>query len=181
MTELSTELLEQKMKSVPQSGDIFLYRGQEVRLKITSSYLKPRVTLLQNELTVNLYKDLPIPDISDMIRQWYIKKAKEIIISDVDYRSRQLELEFGKISIKEQQSRWGSCSSKRNLNFNWRLIMAPAEIMEYVIIHELAHLIELNHSKRFWDIVNRYDAGYKEHKGWLKRYGQVLFNILPKK
>jgi predicted metal-dependent hydrolase len=81
---------------------------------------------------------------------------------------------YNKISVKEQKSRWASCSTKRNLNFNLFLAALPVEIIDYVIIHELVHLVELNHSKKFWDVVGLADPEYKKHREWLHRYGSLV-------
>lgn len=76
------------------------------------------------------------------------------------------------VTLREQSTRWGSCSSKGSLNFNWRLVHFPTEIIDYVIIHELAHRTHLNHSASFWNLVAQYDPEHTKHRGWLKRNGQ---------
>jgi len=78
-------------------------------------------------------------------------------------------IDYGKITIRDQDSRWGSCSSQGNLNFSWRLIKTPQEVLEYVIIHELAHIKHMDHSKQFWELVEQYDPLYREHRRWLRR------------
>ena len=72
-----------------------------------------------------------------------------------------------RISIKDQRTLWGSCSVRGNLNFNWRLVLAPPDVMDYVVIHELAHLREMNHSRRFWAIVAEFAPEYRRHRKWL--------------
>ncbi|GLG00989.1 hypothetical protein Alches_10280 [Alicyclobacillus hesperidum subsp. aegles] len=81
------------------------------------------------------------------------------------------------VRVREQKSRWGSCSSKRNIQLNWRLIQAPEWICDYVIIHELAHLREMNHSARFWSIVESILPNWQEARNWLKQYGDDLFRL----
>ena len=81
---------------------------------------------------------------------------------------------YGRVTIREQKTRWGSCSSKHNLNFNWKLIQAPPQALDYVVIHELCHLIEFNHSPRFWRLVEQYQSDYKTWKSWLKKNGSTL-------
>ena len=83
-----------------------------------------------------------------------------------------------RITIRNQRTRWGSCSSKGNLNFNCLLSLVPERVMEYVVVHELAHLIEMNHSKRFWKIVEEIIPDYKEQKRWLKENGDGLIRKL---
>ena len=81
---------------------------------------------------------------------------------------------YGRVTIRQQRSRWGSCSAKRNLNFNWKLILAPPECLEYVVIHELAHLKVFNHSEAFWDEVRKRMPDYDVWRKWLKLHGQEL-------
>jgi predicted metal-dependent hydrolase len=87
----------------------------------------------------------------------------------------QMNLSFGDIRIKDQKTRWGSCSKSGNLNFNWRLILAPDWVLDYVIVHELCHLVELNHSARFWRLVQHAFPRYQEAKAWLRENGSSLF------
>lgn len=82
--------------------------------------------------------------------------------------------EYGRVAVRDQRSRWGSCSSKRNLNFNWKLIMAPPEALDYVVVHELCHLREFNHSPRFWARVRSIMPDYEFWKKWLKAHGGEL-------
>lgn len=81
---------------------------------------------------------------------------------------------FGRITIRNQKTRWGSCSAKGNLNFNVALMRAPLEVLDYVVVHELCHRIELNHSTRFWKEVERVLPNYKEQEKWLKDHGKKL-------
>ncbi len=80
---------------------------------------------------------------------------------------------IGKVRLKNNRSNWGSCSSKRNLNFSTRILLAPVDVIDYVIIHELSHLIEMNHSHRFWKIVATADPTYKKKEKWLKKHGHL--------
>lgn len=98
----------------------------------------------------------------------YRKKAEMILTERVHYYEPILGVKVNRIHIKDQKTRWGSCSSKKNVNLNWRLILAPQEVMDYVIIHELCHLIEMNHSRAFWELVESICPDYRERKQWLK-------------
>jgi predicted metal-dependent hydrolase len=115
--------------------------------------------------------------IHELLKEWYKQNAKAIIKERVQMWSHTMKLSYNRITIKDQRTRWGSCSTLRNLNFNWRLVMAPLAVLDYVVVHELAHLVEMNHSARFWSIVESYFPDFKECKDWLKHNGMTLFYI----
>jgi predicted metal-dependent hydrolase len=108
------------------------------------------------------------------MQEWYRQQTTAIIAERLPTLSGKLNLEYNKVSIKNQRLRWGSCSGKKNLNFNLLLAAAPLEVIDYVIIHELMHLIEPSHSKRFWQLVSTADAEYKRHKKWLADYAPII-------
>ncbi|SHK65460.1 M48 family metallopeptidase [Hespellia stercorisuis] len=112
-----------------------------------------------------LTADMRAPD-----GQTYREQARQAIIPRVNYFAERMELRPNSIRIKEQKSRWGSCSSKRNLNFNWRLVLMPQEVMDYVVVHELCHLRYMNHSQEFWAYVEQIMPDYRRWKKWLKEY-----------
>ncbi len=91
-----------------------------------------------------------------------------------EYYARQMQVSYGRVAVKDQKTRWGSCSAKGNLNFNWRLILAPGEVLDYVVVHELAHRREMNHSVRFWNLVESVLPDYQQRKRWLKENGDRL-------
>ena len=107
-------------------------------------------------------------------RKWYISAARCEIKEKLKYYSSIIGVSYNDVRIKEQKTRWGSCSKKGNLNFNWKLIMAPAWVLNYVIVHELCHLRYLNHSKEFWSILANYMPDYKNATAWLKENGSAL-------
>ncbi len=108
------------------------------------------------------------------LRQALSKRALVRIREELAVWAPKIGVEFGRVAIRDQKSRWGSCSAKKNLNFNWKLIMAPEEALRYVVIHELCHLIEFNHSARFWGFVAAQMPEYELWKKWLKNHGSEL-------
>ena len=116
-----------------------------------------------NEKNIKLY-----------LTSWYKQQARKVIGERVKYFSSRSGLQFKSLSITEAQTRWGSCSSDKNLHFNWRLVMAPIEVIDYVVVHELAHLEEMNHSRDFWEKVRKMFPIYRQYNTWLKRYGHTL-------
>lgn len=103
-----------------------------------------------------------------------VQKALRVIPERVEYFAEMMNVTYGRITIREQKTRWGSCSSEKNLNFNWKLILAPPEVLDYVVVHELCHLKEMNHSKAFWDEVGKVMPEYETYKLWLKENGWKL-------
>lgn len=104
------------------------------------------------------------------------KTAKDIIRARVEHWGSAMNFEYGRVFIKDQRTLWGSCSGKRNLNFNWRLAAAPTEVLDYVVIHELCHLREMNHSKRFWALVAVTCPAYAARRKWLRDNSGALRN-----
>lgn len=121
---------------------------------------------------------LPEPEDENAVRaalkQALSRRALTRIRERLGEYAPRLGVEFGRVAIRDQKSRWGSCSAKHNLNFNWKLIMAPPEALDYVVIHELCHLIEFNHSPRFWRLVEAQMPEYEAWKKWLKAHGAEL-------
>ena len=104
------------------------------------------------------------------LERWYRTEAAKLINERADKLSSNMGVSYKRIGIRGQKTRWGSCSRKKNLSFNWKLIMAPEPVLDYVIIHELTHLKEMNHSKRFWKLVASYCPGWQDCKNWLKQH-----------
>ncbi|MGM0599852.1 MAG: M48 family metallopeptidase [Candidatus Rifleibacteriota bacterium] len=116
---------------------------------------------------------------SNQIFNWLKSQARKTINEKVYSLCNSFNLSYNKVSIKDTRSRWGSCSGKKNLNFNWRLIMAPEEIIHYIVVHETAHLQQMNHSKFFWNLVYNRCPDYKNHREWLKKNGTTLMEWCP--
>ncbi len=112
--------------------------------------------------------------IDKSLNQFLKSTAEKYITPRTQQLAKKMKITYKSISYKNQKTRWGSCSSEGNLNFNWKLVHSPPAVIDYVIIHELAHRTEMNHSADFWEIVRTFDPEYLKHKGWLKRQGMDL-------
>lgn len=110
----------------------------------------------------------------EALKAWYIARAKEMILSRVEKTAHELGVKYKAAKIVDNRYRWGSCTLDNVVNFNWRLIKAPMFVVDYVIVHELAHLLENNHTDRFWNIVRAKNPTMEKAKTWLKEHGQVL-------
>ena len=104
-------------------------------------------------------------------------EALKVIPERVEYFAKVIGVTYGKITIRNQKTRWGSCSSKGNLNFNCLLMLAPPEVLDYVVVHELCHRKQMNHSKAFWLEVEKVIPDYKEARKWLKEEGSQMITL----
>lgn len=156
-------------------GELFLYLGFEYPLHLDIDYKlkKPFVYLYTDRLTISTPSNDTVL-IKTAMESWYRYMAYKYIRSRIEYYQPIIGISPNKIKIKEQKTRWGSCSSKGNLNFNWKVIMAPAGVLDYIIVHEMCHLIHLNHSKDYWKLVSSIMPNYKVLKDWLKKNGIKL-------
>jgi predicted metal-dependent hydrolase len=111
----------------------------------------------------------------NVLLNFYHQCAKQEIPERFYNYSENLPFEFNKVYIRSQKTKWGTCSSKKNISFNWRLIKCPFWIWEYLFIHELCHTIHMNHSKEYWALVNLYYPAYKKARKWIKENGMLIY------
>lgn len=113
----------------------------------------------------------------EALLKWLRRAAKQVLRNRIEHLAAHHGFNYNRLTIRDQATRWGSCSSKKNINLSWRLVLAPTKVADYVIIHELAHTVHMNHSKDFWNEVSRSMPDYKTYRSWLKRNGQSLYYI----
>jgi predicted metal-dependent hydrolase len=111
---------------------------------------------------------------AEALREWYVSRAKEKLVPRVELHARALGVDIAGVKVVDNRYRWGSCTMNNYISLNWRLIKAPMFVIDYVIVHELAHLIETNHTPQFWNIVRTQVATMDKAKAWLKENGQLL-------
>lgn len=151
------------------NGESALYLGRAYRIELVDS-TNDRVRFSSKFL-------IPRSQASErkrVLREWYVERAKEKILPRVDMHAKNLGVTYEQAKIINSRFRWGSCTPGNNLNFNWRLIKAPMFTIDYVIVHELAHLIEANHTARFWNIVSAQLPTMDRARDWLREHGQSL-------
>jgi predicted metal-dependent hydrolase len=158
------------IKRTYSHGDNYLYLGQNYPLKITNNVRAKLLFADSFELA-----ELLRPKAKILFEKWYKTQANELFARRLTELSAVIQVKFSKLHLSGGIRRWGSYSPRSGtISLSWRLIMAPKEVIDYVIIHELCHIIQPNHSKHFWDVVVRYDANYKSSIKWLKNNGRSL-------
>lgn len=167
--------LHQQQQPAPKremlSGEAFPYLGRNYRLKITTGKLQP-VKLLHGRLQVVVPKAMRHEHIiRDMLTHWYRLQAEIRFKEKVKRYASVVGVEPTDVSVKTFKSRWGSCNVKGEVQFHWKVIMAPNRIVDYVVVHELCHLKHHDHSPAFWKSVERIVPDYLECKAWLREFG----------
>jgi len=153
-----------------QSGETFLYLGREYPLEVVADQSKKLILDDHFKIAKSALKDAEL-----VFQNWYRQQAKQWIVERVKHLAELHQLHYDKVKITSARTRWGSCSSRNTLSFSWRLMLTAPEVIEYVIIHELAHAVHHNHSKRFWNLVEKLLPDNQKLRKRLKDYGkQVL-------
>ena len=145
------------------------YKGDPVRIRRTG-HSGTAVTCADGELLVPGREDT----VSGRVRRWFREQARREIVHRASEKAERLGRQRGRITVRDQRTRWGSCSANGNLNFSWRLILAPETVLDYVVAHEVAHLAEMNHGPRFWAHVGRLCAEPEGSRAWLRARGASL-------
>ena len=153
------------------SGEGFLYLGDTYQLHIVDD-CSPSLSFDQGFYLLSSVLNEKSPQV--LFIDWYRKQAYQKIKERIDWYSDLFGFKYNKFSITNAQKRWGSCNTKGNLYISWRLIMAPLHVVDYVVIHELTHLKEMNHSKKFWDKIRVMIPDFQKSLNWLKENGHLL-------
>jgi predicted metal-dependent hydrolase len=156
-------------ESLPGKEKGVLYLGKKYPIVVRKT--QKSIVELSDKFYIATYNP---QNITLYLTSWYKQQARKIIQERVKIYAQKAHLTYKSIQIASAQTRWGSCTSERDLRFNWKLIMAPLPVIDYVIAHELAHLTEMNHSKAFWETVRKLFPIYRQYNTWLKRFGHTL-------
>lgn len=151
----------------------FLYLGKYYKLKILKNK-KYSVNIKGDFLQVRVKNELNILKVKKLLKEWFREKSFIYFKKETYNYAKINNLKINSVKVREYKARWGSCSNKGDISFNWRLIMAPPKIIEYVIIHEIMHLKEHNHSPKYWNYVKSLYPNINEAKEWLMYNGQTL-------
>lgn len=170
--ELDRRLDEDRASKPVSEGSLISVEGKRLALCLHEGRL--RAQFGESELDLWMKEPGDEAAVRNALKAVLAARALERIRERLAVYGPRIGGEYGRVAIRDQRSRWGSCSSKHNLNFNWKLIMAPPQVLDYVVIHELCHLHEFNHSARFWRLVSAQMPEYEAWKKWLKAHGEEL-------
>lgn len=152
------------------AGTEILFRGERVRLATVSNGHAGRVQFAGEVV--------PVADAAGDLRPAVERHLRQMALRELPPRVLELaarhQLPVRRVTIRNQRSRWGSCSRRGTISLNWRLVQTPPSVRDYLVLHELAHLREMNHSRRFWDLVARLCPDYREAERWLKQHSRLL-------
>lgn len=165
-----------------KNGDFIDVNGIKYELKINEgasqnkSWIEEETKKVIIEIEKKASQENSENIIRELVKQCLALKTRKVFIERTEHYCNKLSLRVGKITVKDQKSLWGSCSAKNNLNYNWKLILAPKEVLDYVVVHEVCHIKHKNHSKDFWGFVEEAMPEYKKFRKWLKVNGGQLMN-----
>jgi hypothetical protein len=168
----------QPIKHYYKSGEHFHFLGQPVRLEMvrhaaTRQPLRYVPTGQGSEAVFEMLKTTQT-NAQKLLMEWYKKQARKICTEKATWLAKKHGFQYSRLRITSARTRWGSCSSKGTLSFTWRIATLPPEIIDYVVVHELAHMVEHNHSKQFWGQVEALMPDYKKRRAWLKKNGNAF-------
>ena len=159
-----------RKKSIALHSNQILFLGEKYSFYHFSD-LKRKIIINHEHKTIRSGLELLNPAI---LEKWYRKQARKIILERLETYSNKHGFVYNKVFIRAQKSKWGNCSAKKNLSFNWRLIKAPLYVIDYIVVHELVHTEILNHTKQFWMKLKLIFPDYKKAVNWLDKYGNSL-------
>jgi predicted metal-dependent hydrolase len=160
--------------TVPYLGKDLEIRIQEISQKMVSARYERERGILSIGIPTGIFGESKQEAIQGILEKWYKEEARSIYLEKLDFWSKQMGVKYNQFRLKEQKTRWGSCSSLGNINLNWRAIMAPESVVDYLVIHELAHLKYMDHSLKFWEFVARFCPEHVNHRKWLRKNGNAL-------
>ena len=186
LVKLRASLILEKLKSMEkktkdivenkyEDGDKLLYLGKYYVMNIIrdNNTEKNMINFNNEEFTIKL-KDYDKDMVKKLIKRFYKKQCKKVILKRIKHYDSYFNKKIKNIEIIESKNKWGSCNLNGKLDFNWRLIMAPIEIIDYVVVHEMCHLAHMNHLKSFWRLLGKIIPDYKKRSEWLQYYGNSL-------
>ncbi|MFC6906825.1 M48 family metallopeptidase [Halalkalicoccus tibetensis] len=161
---------EQAPERVFEAGETFPFLGKDRELII-----EPRAKHeLDGSIVCLRESAVAQSSVKRVLENFYRSQARDYLTERADHYADEMDVTYEKLELRNQRTRWGSCSTSGTLSLNWRLMMAPPDVIDYVVVHELAHLRFQDHSQQFWDCVGQYVPDYREHSDWLDQHSAEL-------
>jgi predicted metal-dependent hydrolase len=153
-----------------QNGEPFLFLGRSFPIELHHNYeiTHDHVTFNGDRLNIHV-KELEDERIKQALKRFYYKKCKSIVEKSISIHQSHFKTKPRSVRISDSQTTWGTCDGRRQLTFNWRLAMAPQDVIDYVVVHEMCHMSHLNHDRSFWRLVGKIVPDYKKKEQWLAR------------
>ena len=186
-SEISTKIIRSNRKTLAielKQGEMIVRAPYDIDEKVIEQFLQKKKSWIEKHWLLIQQQQKKIEQLSPYTAEEMkelVEKGKEVIPQKVDDYAKIVGVDYGKITIRCQRTRWGSCSNKGNLNFNCLLLLLPDEMMDYVIVHELCHRKEMNHSAQFYGEIEKVLPNYRECQKWLKEKGSVYLRRIAKK
>ena len=160
-----------------KNGSVLVRAPKQMREEAIRRFVLEHTDWIEKQLARLAEKERAMAEVKPLTYEELLalaERARRVIPGRVRYYAERLGVSYGRITIRHQKTRWGSCSSSGNLNFNCLLMLAPPEVLDSVVVHELCHRKHMNHSKEFWNMIENILPDYKEHRKWLKENGHTL-------
>jgi len=157
-----------------ESGAVLPLLGESWSLELRRQPGRRRAKVRAGEWRI--HAELPRDgDARAALESWYRRLARRIVIERIRYWAPRIGRWPAKVSLRDTRSRWGSCSGEGNLSFNWKILLAPPAILDYLVVHELCHLVHADHGEGFWSLVESHVPDYRRRRDWLKKRGETLY------
>ncbi|WP_223703559.1 M48 family metallopeptidase [Sutcliffiella deserti] len=162
------ERLEGPQKKAYENEERFLYLGAEYPIQVYhDSTITQDHVVFQGERLQIYVKQLEEERIKQALKRFYYQQCKALVEKSIKNYQSNFKIKPRSLKITDSRANWGTCDSRQQLTFNWRLAMAPLEVLEYVVVHEMCHMVHLNHDRSFWRLVGKILPDYKEQENWL--------------
>ncbi|NNJ31268.1 M48 family metallopeptidase [Bacteroides xylanolyticus] len=157
-------------------GSELLLFGEKRIIRILHDVRRKGILIKESSEELTLTGSIDGEDtVRSVIKNWYRQRARQYLEEKTAFWAQIMNTDYGRIAIRDQATRWGSCSGKGNLNFNWRLVLLPEDLADYVVVHELAHRTYMNHSKAFWSTVEKEIPDYRSRRKRLREYESDIY------
>jgi len=165
--EMKDRLLGQKVK-IYDHGEMFLYLGKEYPIKVTQDInILQDYVVFEGDMLKIYVKQLEEAKIKQALKRFYYQECKKLVERSIRSYQKHFKTKPRSLRISDNNSNWGTCDSRQQLTFNWKLAMAPQQVIDYVVVHEMCHMVHLNHDRSFWRLVGKILPDYEERENWL--------------